>query len=83
MRTLPEALATVGWGLIYVLPSFFKLVLQGSLAKVCRKLPIYHSIAYPAASLHNSISQIRHAYTIFFRLSRNLYFGSPSFCINL
>lgn len=43
----------------------FKLVLQGSLAKVCQKLSVYHSIAYPAASLYSSLSQIRHPWTVF------------------
>lgn len=64
-RTLPEALERVGLGLIYVLHSFFKLVLQRSLAKVCQKLSVYDSIAYPAASFYNSLSQIRHPYTVF------------------
>lgn len=43
----------------------FKLVLQGSLAKVCQKLSVYYSIAYPAASLYSSLSQIRHPCTVF------------------
>lgn len=77
----PKPWRGLGKVFIYVLHSFFKLVLQGSLAKVCQNLSVYDSIAYPAASLYNSIIQIRHPYTVFLGFREIYILEVPHFAL--